>query len=132
MPEILDLAKTLCHKCSNGLFDLPGFDPAVARQCPFHGDFFIQRLNGHEPRLLFRPFGVPVWEAKEPAPHKNKGGFVNQPASVIKCDQTNEIFSSYRRAAETLGISKASITRFFQGLKPTAGKYTFTKMEGYE
>lgn len=45
-----------CHICDSPLQPHPLYAASGAQVCSRDGDFFIQRQNGHEPSIIFRPF----------------------------------------------------------------------------
>lgn len=63
---MVDLVR--CLVCFAKLLPHPLYEKSGAMFCPDDGDFFIQRLRGEEPRVVFRPFREEIPEPITPKP----------------------------------------------------------------
>jgi hypothetical protein len=163
-----------CHICNGELIQHPLYFTTGAQYCPEHGDFFVQRLRGENPRIIFRPYDeAPVikvipkrvfvvdnekkiprrknsrkslcspnpplasrveWKLEPEeylalirvGPANNKGP--GHPGINIRCDQTGEVFSSFRKLCDAMGLQRQTLSKYFRGERDSVGGYTFTKL----
>lgn len=62
-----------CHICLARLRPNPAYPESVSKYCPEDGDFFVQRLRGRQPHVVFRPFEIPVKRQRGPKKIKAVG-----------------------------------------------------------
>jgi hypothetical protein len=138
----MDVQLVWCHVCKQELIPNPVYPETVSKYCPICGDFFIQRLRGQDPELIFRPFestpnappSVKVSAKKRErvlkVVHKpeREPGRVGHPGYIIQCDQTGEIFPSIFRASQVMGVARGSMSKHINGKMKSVRGYTFTKI----
>lgn len=138
----MDVQLIWCHECKQELVRNPLYAETVSKYCPICGDFFIQRLRGHEPQLIFRPFetepNAPPSTVVSDAQQERVLQVIHKPARppvrvghpgfIIKCDQTGEIFPSVFRAAQVMGVARGSMSKHINGKMKSVKGYTFTKI----
>lgn len=121
-----------CHLCSTILTPHPLFSDLVAKTCPNHGDFFIQKESDGIVSVVFRAFDAEI-EAIQEKPKRryshrnpNQGGHKGIP---VRCDQTGETYPSMKRAAIAMGIQHTDISKQVRGESFHVSGYTFTKLD---
>lgn len=128
-----------CHICLGELKPHPLYDESVAKLCIHHGDFFILRLRGKEPEIVFRSLKEydknlkNVVKVKQP-PRKRRLIAVAQtrPGNsgiIVRCNQTGEVFARLKDAAAKLGVSNHRISTHLSGKQAHVNGYTFTIMD---
>lgn len=59
----------ICDICSAALLPNPLYDESVSKYCRRHGDYFVIRLRGQKPIVVFVPFQKTVKKSTERKPH---------------------------------------------------------------
>lgn len=142
IPGLVQLVS--CHICLTDLTSHPLYDKTVAMTCKDHGDFFIQRLRGKRPEIVFRSFQEYDGKVKKKPQSKRPRSVrttsprpiiarvqtrSGNPGIIVRCDQTGEIFPTVKSAAEKLGISKHRMSTHLSGRQRHVSGYTFTIMD---
>lgn len=154
MNDLQESELLACSICSGTLLPNPLYPETVSKYCPRDGDFFVQRFRDQEPMVIFRPFETesitptpepipavsppPVLTIRKPTPdeqvrlhrwaHVQMAPRAGHPGFIVKCNETRRIFSSAKKAAEVMGLSKAALSRHLNGKQDDVSGYTFTKL----
>jgi hypothetical protein len=156
MTDLHEVELDRCYICSAKLVNNPLYPEAVSKYCPRDGDYFIQRFLGREPVVIFRPFDVEeTIVEKDPDPDPDPialpvprriiptledgvrlnrwtvaraGIRAGHPGYILRCNETRRVFSSVKKAAEIMGLSKTALSRHLNGKQDDVAGYTFAKM----
>ena len=119
-----DLVKMFryCPICTAELLVNELFSASGAKYCPEHGDFFIQKLLGQEPLIVFKKF-----DGRQHRSRFNAG----RPNARIRCDQTGQVFRTQAEIVREMGLSQGNLSAHILGKRfaKHVGGYTFTVFE---
>ena len=158
MNDLHETELLVCSICSGTLLTNPLYPETVSKYCPHDGDFFVQRFRDQEPVIIFRPFETesiapipepipvppapkqaePIPTTRKPTPdeqvrlhrwaHVQIAPRAGHPGFIVRCNETHRIFSSTKKAAEVMGLSKTALSRHLNGKQDAVSGYTFTKL----
>jgi hypothetical protein len=108
-----------CHICQRGLEPHPIYGESGAQYCPQDGDFFIQRHNGHEPQVIFRPYD----QAPEIKPGREEAPIViREKSPAEKIDQRPPFASRIEWVLEPAEyLEKVKVVATIRGKKGRPG-----------
>lgn len=142
-----------CHMCSVKLIPHPLYEPSGAMYCPDHGDYFIQRLRGELPKIIFTAFERKVYRevstttnaqlfvirkkptmapselTPDPYPERRVRGKPQRHGRAVRCDQTGIIYRSVSFAADMLGVHINQISQHINGKTRHVHGHTFTPID---
>lgn len=133
-----------CPSCHKPLRSNPLYSNHVSMWCAQHGDFFIYRERGKEPRIIYRPFKGPqriykkrpskivprstlLTEMGIPKPQPRVG--VGRPGYPLRCDQTGVVYQTMMKAAADLNLHQSDISKHLRGRRKHVNGYTFTRLK---
>lgn len=135
MKDPQEIELTNCDVCSTALKPHPLYPDSVAKTCPKHGDYFIQRFRDRDAVITFVPFekehGAPNTPRKRLSRISPENHQVRKNC-FIRCDQTGVVFKNQTQAALTMGLSQSCISKYLLGTRDSVKGYTFTIHENGE